>query len=69
VAVIGHKYSQPTVCVRDVDYDRAAVLVEQMAHAMENPPSGFPWRCGGCMEENEPQFDICWNCGREKAIT
>ena len=66
VARIGYKYSRPTVWVRDADFERAADLVDAMAHAMENPPVGFPWRCSGCMEENEPQFDICWKCGRDK---
>ncbi|HEY3382575.1 MAG TPA: DUF2007 domain-containing protein [Vicinamibacterales bacterium] len=28
---------------------------------------GAPWRCRRCGEENEPQFDTCWNCQAEKA--
>ena len=66
VAAVGYKYARPTVLVRDADFDRAAGLVEQMVHAMNHPPVAFPWCCPSCMEENEAQFDICWNCGREK---
>ncbi len=60
------KYSRMTVWVRDADYERAATLVEGMAEAMENPPTGT-WRCGLCGETIEAQFDMCWSCGREQA--
>lgn len=62
-----HKYSQPTVWVRDGDYERAATLVDQMAKSIENPPTGL-WKCQRCGEENEAQFDICWKCGYEPPI-
>jgi hypothetical protein len=25
---------------------------------------GQPWRCGGCGEENDSGFEICWRCGQ-----
>jgi hypothetical protein len=61
------KYSQMTVWVREADYGRAAALVDQMADAMEDSPIGS-WRCGYCGEESEAQFDICWNCGRDRPV-
>lgn len=59
------KYSQMTVWVRDADYVKAAALVSDMAEAMENAPTGA-WPCGHCGEAIEAQFDICWNCGRDR---
>lgn len=28
--------------------------------------SGGPWRCPGCGEMLEAQFDVCWRCGGER---
>jgi hypothetical protein len=55
------------VWVQDADYNRALELIQKMRREMENPPAGFPWRCSACKEEIEPQFDICWSCGRERS--
>jgi hypothetical protein len=33
-------------------------------NALENPPIA-PWLCR-CGEHIEPQFDICWKCGKDK---
>lgn len=27
---------------------------------------GTPWRCPGCHEKLEPQFDVCWRCGARR---
>jgi hypothetical protein len=64
--VRGSKASHDSVWVREGDVRHATNLVAQMTLAVENPPVTFPWRCSGCREENEPQFDICWKCGRDK---
>ena len=61
------KYSQPTLWVRDADYDRSIQLIEKMVHAFYNPPIG-PWLCR-CGEQIEGQFDICWKCGKDKSST
>jgi hypothetical protein len=34
------RYSLPMLWVKEADFDRAALLVNQMAEAMKNPPSG-----------------------------
>ncbi len=43
------RYSLPMLWVKDADFDRAAVLVDHMAEAMRNPPSG------GGAEQPEPR--------------
>ena len=45
--------------VNDLDYDRAQQLIE----AVDDESPMAPWRCGGCGEENEGQFSVCWKCG------
>ncbi len=58
------KYSQPTLWVRDTDYDRAVELIKKMADEMNNSPLGA-WLCR-CGEQLDAQFDICWKCGKDK---
>jgi len=45
--------------IDDRDFDRATQLIK----SADAEPSGTPWRCGKCGEENEGQFAACWNCG------
>jgi hypothetical protein len=68
VALKGTRYrrSRPAVWVCEEDYDRAAELVDKMGEEMRNPPTGPPWRCQSCSEENEVQFDVCWKCGSDR---
>lgn len=28
----------------------------------ETPLAGGDWTCAGCGEDNDPSFEICWNC-------
>jgi hypothetical protein len=38
-----------------------------IADATNGPPPGArPWRCPQCGETLEPQFTVCWQCGRER---
>jgi len=46
--------------VNDLDYDRALQLIGDEV-LRESP--GEPWICAHCKEENEGQFEACWNCG------
>lgn len=57
--------------------DEAAVLVDEddeqqaLAFAAEfNQPlhegSAWTWRCAGCGEVVEQQFDTCWCCGKSR---
>jgi MinD superfamily P-loop ATPase len=47
---------------RDLDYDRALQLID--ADNVLEESSGEPWQCLHCGEDNEPQFAVCWNCGK-----
>ncbi|WP_064606335.1 putative signal transducing protein [Photobacterium sp. J15] len=39
----------------------ARVLIERYENA------DYPdWRCPNCGEQNEGQFEICWQCGHDK---
>ena len=64
-----NRYSRPTLWVPDADHERAVALLQNLRNEGQNPPRGFSWRCSGCMESNEPQFDVSWNCGRDKPLT
>lgn len=48
----------------DADYEAAKAVIDQ---AFSNR-GATPWRCGGCGEENDPSFDWCWQCGKEKPV-
>jgi hypothetical protein len=43
------------------DHQRAVALLkadrERMKHAR-------PWICSRCHEQNEPAFEVCWNCDK-----
>jgi hypothetical protein len=44
--------------VNDLDYDRAAQLID----SAESESPAEPWKCPKCGEINEGQFSICWQC-------
>lgn len=46
---------------REIDHRRAEAIIE--AALDDTPPEGESWRCRGCGEELEPQFEQCWKCG------
>jgi hypothetical protein len=56
--------------VNDEDEARAMEIVRDFhAHVAEQPRDTavvWTWRCPNCREEVEPQFELCWNCGKEK---
>ena len=54
----------PELWVEDVVYNRANTLVQQLTQE----PTGAPWLCSQCHEENEPTFEICWNCQSERIV-
>jgi len=47
--------------VNDSDFERARELVDQITEES----SGSEWLCKHCHEENDPSFEICWNCQNE----
>lgn len=46
------------------NYLRARALIES---ALRAPAGGAPWHCPRCGESVEGQFEVCWNCGTERA--
>lgn len=57
------------VCiVHDHEGPRARRLVEAWRARRETPADAPPWRCPHCGEENEPQFEICWQCETERPL-
>jgi hypothetical protein len=55
----------PELWVVDDDvYPRARLLLDQWLGEMATEQAG--WRCSGCGERMEGQFEACWQCGKEK---
>lgn len=58
--------TQPEVWLSDSQWlPRAQALLKQI-HVSEEYNSGVSWVCSKCEEQNEANFDICWQCGNEK---
>ncbi len=56
--------TRPTVWIDDADlYARARDLIARFERA---DPTGSQWTCRCCQEVNEPAFESCWNCGRDR---
>lgn len=45
------------------DYSRAKAIVDKFMNAAPKET----WICRGCSEENDGNFEICWNCQNQKA--
>ncbi|MFT6734155.1 MAG: hypothetical protein ACJAS9_002350 [Polaribacter sp.] len=41
------------------EIERAKILIDERVN---NPKIKEPWICKYCSEENEGNFQICWNC-------
>jgi len=45
--------------------DQARSVIEN--YQRDEPESeGPPWQCPFCGEENDPNFEICWRCEKER---
>ena len=44
--------------------ETARVVQEFIEH--DDVEGAEPWRCPDCGEKIEPQFAVCWNCGRAR---
>jgi len=51
--------------LHDVDYPRAEDALARLRDV--ESLAAAPWRCPGCGEEIEGQFESCWQCGESKA--
>lgn len=58
--------SYPSVyVVNDEDYEKARALLEE---AQKTPASiKESWKCTACGETVPGNFDVCWQCGKERA--
>lgn len=50
--------------VDDDDFERVMQLVESLQNAKVGE---VDWICPSCSENNDPSFEVCWNCQQEKA--
>jgi hypothetical protein len=51
------------VWVKTEQFDQAReIIANHQPHAPSTAPVGSEWNCPKCGEENEPTFEICWNC-------
>lgn len=58
----------PAVWVKEEDSERAMALMKEFfAQTHENATSP-DWKCPVCSELVEGQFDVCWQCGRERPV-
>ena len=48
----------PEVWVADTNYTTATKIINSYL----TPVSGDTWRCQNCGEENEANFECCWQC-------
>jgi hypothetical protein len=56
--------TRPSVWIEDPDlYERARDLIRRFESAR---PEGEQWTCRHCGETNEPTFEICWACARDR---
>ena len=56
----------PTLWLID---ERDLIAARALLAQFLNPPpapSSAPWVCPACGEPVECNFDLCWNCGRER---
>ncbi len=50
-----------TLWVEDIQLSKATQLLAEYEDS-----SAQPWYCSGCGELNESNFEICWNCQKER---
>lgn len=49
------------------DYERARQIVVETIAALDRKSDAPSWVCSKCGEGNPQSFEVCWNCGRDKA--
>lgn len=60
--------SAPSVFVHEADWQQASELLQEFTNRLANKPgrSFVKWICNNCGEKVEPNFDLCWNCGKSR---
>lgn len=55
----------PELWVLDLEkIEQAKSLIDELTQKLETPQE--KWHCSHCNEENEGQFNICWQCSQLK---
>lgn len=70
---VGAKAKSPgQLCVPRESYFEVFDLLRRVRLNLELPPppetadAAVEWTCSGCSESNPGNFDMCWNCERER---
>lgn len=50
--------------VNDSDYLRACQLIEDSL----SEAGAAEWTCDSCLERNDPAFETCWKCQRDRPL-
>jgi hypothetical protein len=54
----------PEVWISDDDwFNKASEFIAQL---LAKPKLSEPWICASCNEQNEPAFELCWQCGQDR---
>ena len=53
--------------MHDMHYDTARRLVAHTLSIIDSKIEAAPWLCADCKSENPAPFELCWNCGKDKA--
>jgi hypothetical protein len=57
----------PRIWVRTSDFNQARqIILEHQGDRASAVRDSAPWTCSHCGEDNEPNFDLCWNCQTER---
>jgi hypothetical protein len=56
----------PAVWINEEDAPRATELMKTYFHENQQQDKPASWKCSGCGETIEGQFDQCWHCGRPR---
>lgn len=62
---VSPRYRRAVLLLDAAEVERAREIVERFVRRepMKDPKSYRSWRCRGCNELIEGQFEVCWNCG------
>lgn len=60
---VGSALAGVKLLVAGEDQERARIALRQYHSEI---PDRTAWYCGDCEEFNEPSFDLCWSCGKNR---
>jgi hypothetical protein len=65
---VSPRYRRAVHLLDPTEVGKAREIVERFVRRepMKDPKSYRSWRCRGCNELIEGQFEVCWNCGESR---